>query len=357
MMAMKDKTSGQAAVEFPFYYGFKLDPKRRRAYFTLLKYIFDGKYRLEHVNKCLCGSEDLEVLSVQDRFVLPFGTRICRQCGLIQTSPRLSFNDLPEFYEKIYYDLILGESIRDLMTVKPDSAEKVYEYLDGYVTRKEAGRRIEILEIGCGRGALLDRVRKLLEKDGITVDVCGCEPSEDASRMARGRGINVYKGAAESLAGKKADIAILSHVVEHFGDIKGELKKIKPLVKEGGYLYVEVPGVCYLKDYDYNYIVYSAFVHNYNFNLLSLRSVIEPLGFKFIAGDEYVRSLFQYQPSHICNLDLANNYSTIINTLKQLEEKRQRMTSSRAGRLITAASRIKSRLVRLLQRGSHGCED
>ncbi|MDD4910442.1 MAG: methyltransferase domain-containing protein [Candidatus Omnitrophica bacterium] len=354
---MKDKTSGQAAVEFPFYYGFKLDPKRRRAYFTLLKYIFDGKYRLEHVKKCLCGSDDLEVLSVQDRFVLPFGTKICRQCGLIQVSPRLSFNDLPEFYEKVYYDLILGESIRDLMTVKPDSAEKIYEYLDRYVTRKEAGRRLEIIEIGCGRGALLDKVRNLLEKDGIAVDVCGCEPSEDASQMARSRGIDVYKGLAESLAGKKADIVILSHVVEHFGDIKSEFNKIKPLVKEGGYLYVEVPGVCYLKDYDYNYIVYSAFVHNYNFNLLSLRSVIEPLGFKFIAGDEYVRSLFRCQPSHVCGLDLSNNYFTIISTLKQLEEKRLSMNKSRAGRLIRSASRIKSGLLKLLKRGFHGCED
>lgn len=345
---MQNIKSEQEIINYPFYYGFKLDPKRRKAYFKLLKYIFDGKYQLEHVKKCICGSEDLEILSIQDRFVLPFGTKICKVCGLIQTSPRLSFKNLPDFYEKIYYDLILGEFIKDILTVSPDSHEKIYECLDEYVIHKNTSQHFEIIEIGCGRGALLGRLRKLLENDGIRVNVSGCEPSEDALKLARQRNINVYKGGVESLLGKKADIIILSHVVEHFGDISKEFEQIKKLIKENGYLYVEVPGVCYLKNYDYHYIAYTAFVHNYNFNLLSLRSVIEPLGFKFIAGDEYVRSLFQYKPSHICDLDVSNNYFNIIKRLKQLEEKRIKENKSKIYKLISTASKIKSAFIKLL---------
>lgn len=54
--------------------GMQIDEDKKKYYFKLLQYIFDGTYNLEHLSKCNCGSTNLEVLSFHDRFNLPFGT-------------------------------------------------------------------------------------------------------------------------------------------------------------------------------------------------------------------------------------------------------------------------------------------
>ncbi len=61
----------------------------------------------------------------------------------------------------------------------------------------------------------------------------------------------------------------------------------------------------------------------YNFNLTSLRSVVEPCGFKFVAGNEYVRSIFQHNPDYVFDLDVSGNYSATLEYLKKLEERRR----------------------------------
>ena len=310
---------------FPLCNRVEITGTRTKYYFKLLKHIFDGKYQLEHVTHCYCGSTDLELLSIQDRFGLPFGTKICRACGLIQLSPRLCAQFLPSFYEEIYWGLILGESDCELATGNQYTGRRICEYLQRHIIEK-LKRELVIVEIGCGSGINLEEIKKSFEKSGFQISVHGCDFSEDAVRMARERNIEVHKGGIDSLQGIRADIVILSHVVEHFVDIKGEFDKIKELLEKEGYLYIEVPGVCDLmnkREYDYNYLIYSVLAHIHNFNLLSLRSVIEPLGFKFIAGDEYVRSIFQYHPSHTANLDVSGNYLHILECIKQAERRRK----------------------------------
>lgn len=156
------------------------------------------------------------------------------------------------------------------------------------------------------------------------------------------KNIKVFKGGIESLTGKKADIIVLSHVVEHFTDVRREFEKIKRILNYGSYVYIEVPGVCDLKnkkEYNYDYQIYSIMAHIYNFNLTSLRSVIEPLGFKYISGNEFVRSLFQYDSASKPSIDFSHNYEYIIEHLKQAEKKR-------TGKLSITA-RIKRKLNRI----------
>lgn len=327
-----------------------MESEKKQFDFKLLKKIFDGTYELEDVKECLCGSCDLDILSRQERFALPFGTKICKQCGLIQLSPRISFKDLSDFYKDIYYDLMVDrENMRmkgTCVTYRLINAQKIYEYLKQYVIDRHT-KRLKIIEIGCGYGNLLSNLKKIMEKNGVEADVLGCDHSEDVLKFAREKNIVVYNGGAESLLGKEADILVLNHVVEHFGDIKKEFENIKKLIRRGGYLYIEVPGVCNLRTYDYNYINYTFMAHNYYFNLLSLRFVIEHFGFKFITGNEYVRSFFQYDISHVPNLDVTDNYSIIIDSLKKSEAKRIKNSKSRIRKLRKVASRIKRRVLSL----------
>lgn len=312
---------------FPFFKGIEMIETKKLYYFKLLKHIFDGKYHLEKVLRCYCSSTDLELLSIQDRFALPFGSKICKTCGLIQQSPRLSGKDLPDFYDEIYWGLILDLDKNEMSTVD----RKILSYLDEYVLEKFKNKTATVIEIGCGSGLKLEEIKKLFEINHIQVNVLGCDYSENAIKKAKEKHIEVYKGGVNSLIGKTADIVILSHVVEHFNDIKAEFEEIKKLLKTESYLYIEVPGVGDLvnkSEYGYNYLVYSVMAHTYNFNLTSLRSVIEPLGFEFIAGDEYVRSIFCFNPSHRFAVDVSRNYEQTMSSIQKAEEKRMKIEMS-----------------------------
>jgi len=303
--------------------GVPIGETKQKYYFKLLKYIFDGTYHLEHLSTCNCGSKDLEVLSIHERFTLPFGTLICRACGLIQLSPRLSDADLPSFYEEIYWGLVLGENNDELSTGGRDMARKIYDYAHKYLSQKN--KTLSIIEIGCGSGVKLSEIKRLFERDGIQCTVAGCDYAENAVILAKTKNIRSFQGGIESLAGEKADLVILSHVVEYFTNIRVEFDKIKKLLNTGALVYIEVPGVCDLdnkREYNYNYLIYSVLAHMYNFNLLSLRSVIEPLGFKFIAGDEFVRSIFCYNPAYKSVLDVSHNYAETIRVIQKAEAKR-----------------------------------
>jgi ubiquinone/menaquinone biosynthesis C-methylase UbiE len=56
----------------------------------------------------------------------------------------------------------------------------------------EAG--MKVLEIGCSSGG-----RLLWLQENLNLECVGIEPSEEAVKIARGQGINVYQGTAESL--------------------------------------------------------------------------------------------------------------------------------------------------------------
>jgi ubiquinone/menaquinone biosynthesis C-methylase UbiE len=159
---------------------------------------------------------------------------------------------------------------------------------------------------------------------GAVVSCYGCDYSSEAVRLAKNKGLFVNQGGVESLEGRKFDILILSHVVEHFVNIKDELEKIKMIIKNDGIVYVEVPGVCDLenkKEYLYNYNIYSVLAHMHNFNLTSLRFVMESNGFELIKGNEYVKSLFKMVSDDYKKVDVTQNYKNTMECLERAIDK------------------------------------
>jgi SAM-dependent methyltransferase len=95
------------------------------------------------------------------------------------------------------------------------------------------------LEIGCGDGGLLAALRA----DGWVV--AGVEPDPAARAAAVGRGLEVYPGVAEELPievrGRRYDLVVLMHVLEHCLDPIRALRAAGALLKPGGAVVVEVP--------------------------------------------------------------------------------------------------------------------
>jgi hypothetical protein len=123
------------------------------------------------------------------------------------------------------------------------------------------------------------------------------------------------------MAAGKADILILSHVFEHFPDLKQATAQIEKLIHNDSLVYIEVPGVVDLenkKEYLFNYQLYCVLAHTYNFSLLTLASVMLKQGLRLVEGDEYVRAVFkkgQLQDQS------ASAYEQVMGALQRAREK------------------------------------
>ena len=273
--------------------GIPLSGVRRDAFNKLNKKIYYRELKIELVDKCFCGSEDFRELSQYDRFGLPFGTQICRSCGLTTQTLRLNPVSLPLFYDEIYWPLVMGSNNPDYLTAPKDN--RWVSYILKHISSENS--QLEVFEIGCGSGNRLASIKKEIEALGIGVHATGCDYSESALSVAQKKGIDIVHGGLEEIACTgKADVVILSHVFEHFPDLAMAIKRLSNIAHDDSIIYVEVPGVNDLenkREYLYNYQLYSVLAHTYNFSLKTLSMVLKTGGFSLVEGDEYVHAIFK----------------------------------------------------------------
>jgi SAM-dependent methyltransferase len=101
------------------------------------------------------------------------------------------------------------------------------------------GEPPKILDVGCGDGAWIARVRAL------GWDAVGNDPDPKVVESAASRGLQVRAGGIEawSDAGGTFDAVSMSHVIEHLHDPLEALAKALALLRPGGFLYLETPNI------------------------------------------------------------------------------------------------------------------
>jgi SAM-dependent methyltransferase len=301
--------------------GMPLDIVRRKAVNDLNEMIFDGHIKLQKNHECFCGSQDFTRLSRLDRYGLPFGTQICRSCGLISQTTSISEESLGIFYDEIYWPLNHGDAKNNSYATDIGALE-----FSKFITpeiRKRFRKAIKIMEIGCGQGDKLSYLRRELEID-YDVTALGCDYSSEAILAAKRNGIDVSQGGIEVLLDKgPADVVILSHVFEHVVDLRKFLDQIEEISYEGTLVYVEVPGVIDLKnkpEYEYDYQDYCVVAHIHNFSLSTLVNVFASRNFFALKGTEFVRLIVSKSGDKL-ELASPNPYSEIIEALSLADEK------------------------------------
>lgn len=122
----------------------------------------------------------------------------------------------------------------------------------------------DICEIGAFDGLLLSLFKK------NNNNVFGYELNDDARVYAKKKyDIDLKENFLESKS--KYDIIILSHVIEHFREPKEILIKIKSMLKENGFIYIEVPNSPMTNECSYNMLMrYLNTEHIVNFNMDNL---------------------------------------------------------------------------------------
>ena len=92
------------------------------------------------------------------------------------------------------------------------------------------------MEVGCGDGC------NLYPYHLIGLNVKGFDYSEEFLEVGRKRGMNLIKGDFSS-SKQQFDLILLVHSLEHMLDLDKVVRNVHNLLKDKGYVYVEVPGL------------------------------------------------------------------------------------------------------------------
>ncbi|MDO8938535.1 MAG: class I SAM-dependent methyltransferase [Methylicorpusculum sp.] len=102
----------------------------------------------------------------------------------------------------------------------------------------------EVLEIGCAMGFQTKSMHKIQN-----CKVTGIEIDKNAAEYAKPYCENLYIGDIESLelesiiGNKVFDVITFADVLEHLYNPKNVLKKVRPFIKEGGYIVASIPNI------------------------------------------------------------------------------------------------------------------
>lgn len=193
----------------------------------------------EEVQSCpLCGgvaSERFDRRRFRGQLVI---NRLCKRCGLVYQSPRMTEQELEAFYASEYrqvYQGVEGPTAKDL-AVQSARAAALADYLEKYVDRCDRH-----LDVGCSAGSLLETIHAHCGSE-----MFGIEPGETYRVFAQERGIQVYPSleAFERVGEERCDLITMAHVLEHLPDPVGYLSRLRDsFLSQTGWLLVEVPNL------------------------------------------------------------------------------------------------------------------
>jgi 2-polyprenyl-3-methyl-5-hydroxy-6-metoxy-1,4-benzoquinol methylase len=201
----------------------------------------------------VCGSDGASLYAqLRDRlFAAPglWSLVRCRNsaCALVWLNPAPSTTDLEQLYGSYYTH---SEEAAGRAALR--AARAVYRFcldallaLIGVLAQKRRARLMfldrdapaTLADIGCGDGGFL----KTMAQRGW--QVTGVDFDAAAVAVARGRGLDVTIGTAQSLlqSGQRFDVVTASHVIEHLPDPEAFLSQCRSLLRPGGKIVVKTP--------------------------------------------------------------------------------------------------------------------
>jgi 2-polyprenyl-3-methyl-5-hydroxy-6-metoxy-1,4-benzoquinol methylase len=164
-----------------------------------------------------------------------FNVALCAGCGLAVTSPQPSANEIARYYPSGYYGAL---SERRFPKIVELLQQALYGQRVAKVEWAAEGTRGRVLDVGCGRGLLLQEFRRR------GWEVQGTELSEEAANHARQvLKLPVETGSLETIGfpANHFDAVTLWHVLEHVTEPSALLSEINRILKPGGVLLVSVP--------------------------------------------------------------------------------------------------------------------
>lgn len=216
----------------------------------------------------LCGSNDYEIISrtMKDGINLP--TVICRDCTLVYTNPVPTEKLYNLFYEEAYNNYYIHQD-KFVPTSKeiPGDVKQIIDIISKYLP----DRNSRILEIGSGSGRLLYYLT--MEYPNAR----GIEPGPNAKNAKEAFHLDIIDDFFEpyDFGKEKFDLIIMVHVLEQV--------KCRNLLKDNGYLFIEVPNILKpFRSLDHYFLRY---VHPINYSPVTVKRFLAKHRFQTLYMD------------------------------------------------------------------------
>lgn len=163
----------------------------------------------------------------------------CIECGLVTMIPMPALAEIMAFYPDTYHGYQEGGATnpltRWLIRRNLKQREKFYASL--------IGNSGSILDVGSGEGTHFD-----VWTEEKAWDIRGFEFNEAAATLGRARGRDIETATLETYdtKGKKFDLIIVNHLLEHVVDPYDTVVRAYALLAPGGYLVGETPNIASL---------------------------------------------------------------------------------------------------------------
>ena len=185
----------------------------------------------------LCNSTNLHTHPQNDaKSKSPLAISFCNDCSLVQQAEIPSDEEL-----KIYYSHNYRQDYKSTYSPKPKYVRRAgmtaldrIKFLESYVPLSNQ----VLLDIGAGGGEFVYMAQKRgLQSKGI-------EPNLGYSTFSKEQyGVEVKTSMLSDVQDSSADIVTLFHVFEHMAKPLEVMKKLYSSIKDGGYLFIEVPNI------------------------------------------------------------------------------------------------------------------
>lgn len=188
----------------------------------------------------------------------------CRSCGLVQVGEDIADEHLFEEYN------YASSSVPGLV--------RHFDEYARFLSDRYAGRDIQLLEIGCNDGVLLNRLP-------ATWQVQGVDPSDVASRAAANGARYDFVEAPFSTGlveeegwGEKFDIVTGSNCLAHISDLQEVFTGVAKALKPSGWFWVEVHDLAALLEGSQWDTIYHE--HKVEWSVEALKTCVERIGFQ-----------------------------------------------------------------------------
>lgn len=255
----------------------------------------------------------------------------CSECGTVQIVTDLEQDILAGHYPKNYYSFNASEhsALKKLAMTKRDihlldrtsligaiiaffKPDSVMSLIGSLHLSKDS----RILDVGCGSGALLDRLGRAGFKDLVGVDAF------IEQNMVTKTGAKIEKAELKDIAGQ-FDLVMFHHSLEHMPDLRGTLNDARNKLRKGGLCIVRIPTVSSLawSEYRESWFQLDAPRHLVLPSRRGMKIAAEGEAFKLIKTvDDSMGRQFEYSENYRAGIPLFGDQPHLTFTATQKKE-------------------------------------
>lgn len=206
----------------------------------------------------------------------------CKKCDLVFQNPNLNEKGLNFFYKYFYRLDYIFKNYNNLFYRENRRGNYIINYFSDITFELKEKR---IFEIGAGCGGILFQF-----KNKFNCRVYGIDLDEKTVSYGKKQGICLDTTSFENFSKiQNFDVIIISHVLEHVVDLDYFFKKLKSIMSNETYVYIEVPGIDNPKVIQRNYSLQPG--HLSYFSESTLKNILNKFSLKILKSNSKIQMI------------------------------------------------------------------